>query len=126
MLTPIRSRKFDKDVELARKRGYDLKKLKSILDLLINEQPLPIHCRDHQFKGDWKGFRNAHIEPDWLLIYAVEDGELHLARTGTHADISAELLIIFFPGRLSESPFQKLPGPVTGVAGNSEGRFTQG
>jgi mRNA interferase YafQ len=87
MLSPVRSRRFDKDVELARKRGYDLKKLKDILDLLINELPLPVHCRNHQLKSDWKGFRDAHIEPDWLLIYAVEGDELHLARTGTHADI---------------------------------------
>ena len=87
MLETVRSRKFAKDVELARKRGYDLNKLKAILGLLINEQPLPAHCRDHQLKGDWKGFRDAHIEPDWLLIYAIEGDELHLARTGTHADI---------------------------------------
>jgi len=87
MLKPVRSKRFDKDVERARKRGYDLAKLKNILGLLINEEPLPVQCHDHQLKGDWKGFRDAHVEPDWLLIYSVENGELHLARTGTHADI---------------------------------------
>lgn len=87
MLKPNRSRRFEKDVELVRKRGHDMEKLKVILSLLIEERPLPIQCRDHQLKGDWKGFRDAHIEPDWLLIYAIEGGELYLARTGTHADI---------------------------------------
>ncbi len=87
MLNPVRSRKLDKDVELARRRGYDLAKLKIVLDLLIKEETLPPSCRDHQLKGDWQGFRDAHITQDWLLIYSVENGELHLARTGTHADI---------------------------------------
>ncbi|MDR2945944.1 MAG: type II toxin-antitoxin system YafQ family toxin [Candidatus Adiutrix sp.] len=87
MLETVRSRRFDKDVELARKRGYNLDKLKNILWFLVDEQPLPPHCHDHQLKGDWKGFRDAHIETDWLLIYAIKAGELHLARTGSHADI---------------------------------------
>jgi mRNA interferase YafQ len=87
MLAPVPSRKFKKDVELARKRGWDLSKLTTVLNLLINEKPLPARCRDHQLKGEWQDFRDAHITPDWLLIYAVLDGELLLARTGTHADI---------------------------------------
>ena len=87
MLAPVPSTKFKKDVESARKRGWDLSKLTAILDLLIDEEPLPDRCRDHQLQGEWQGFRDAHIAPDWLLIYAVQDGELLLARTGTHADI---------------------------------------
>ncbi|WP_205622672.1 type II toxin-antitoxin system YafQ family toxin, partial [Haliea salexigens] len=42
---------------------------------------------DHPLRGDWKGYRDAHIEPDWLLLYRIEGDELHLARTGTHADL---------------------------------------
>jgi mRNA interferase YafQ len=87
MLVPVSSNKFKKDVELARKRGWDLSKLTVVLDSLINEEPLPDRCHDHQLKGDWQGFRDAHIAPDWLLIYAIENGELLLARTGTHSDI---------------------------------------
>jgi len=41
-------------------------------------------------KGDWRGYRDAHIEPDWLLIYRVADNELHLVRTGSHADLFDE------------------------------------
>ena len=87
MLTPVLSKRFLKDVELARKRGWDLSKLTAVLDSLIDETPLPDRCHDHQLKGDWQGFRDAHIAPDWLLIYAVLGGELHLARTGSHADV---------------------------------------
>jgi len=87
MLTPVRSKRFKKDVELARKRGWETSKLTAILDLLLNEKPLPERCQDHPMQGEWQGFRDAHIAPDWVLIYAVLDGELHLARTGTHADI---------------------------------------
>jgi len=54
------------------------------------EQPLPSKYRDHALKGQWHGMRDAHIEPDWLLIYYVEGAELHLVRTGTHADVFDE------------------------------------
>ncbi|WP_348640742.1 type II toxin-antitoxin system YafQ family toxin [Mesorhizobium sp. B2-3-13] len=46
--------------------------------------------KDHPLKGDWKGFRDAHIEPDWLLIYRVVGDELQLARTGSHSDLFNE------------------------------------
>jgi mRNA interferase YafQ len=87
MLTPVRSKRFKKDVELARKRGWELSKLTEVLDSLLKEESLPARCQDHPLQGEWQGFRDVHIAPDWLLIYAVLDGELHLARTGTHADL---------------------------------------
>ncbi len=65
-------------------------KLTKALDLLLNEQPLPIVYNDHPLKGDWKGFRDLHIEPDWLLLYRVEGSELQLARTGAHSDLFDE------------------------------------
>jgi mRNA interferase YafQ len=68
MLTPVLSKRFKKDVELARKRGWNLSKLTDVLDSLLIEEPLPAHCRDHPLQGDWQGFRDAHISPDWLLI----------------------------------------------------------
>ena len=57
------------------------------MSLLIGEEPLPRGYLDHPLKGDWRGFRDAHIEPDWMLIHRVVGGELHLARTGVHVDI---------------------------------------
>ena len=65
-------------------------KLKAVLSLLVEEKPLPASYRDHPLKGDWHGFRDLHIEPDWLLLYRVEGKELQLARTGTHADLFDE------------------------------------
>jgi len=76
--------------EKAYKRGKDLDKLKSLLSLLIYQKPLPEAYQDHPLRGNWKGCRDAHIEPDWLLLYRVDGEELQLARTGTHADLFQE------------------------------------
>jgi mRNA interferase YafQ len=89
MRTPVRSNQFKRDVKKAEKRGKQLGKLRAMLLLLINEQPLPQTCHDHPLKGSWKGHRGAHIEPDWILVYRIEGDDLHLSRTGTHADIFA-------------------------------------
>jgi len=90
MLTPVQSTQFKKDVKKARKRGKDLEKLKALLSLLIHQAELPEAYQDHPLRGNWKGYRDAHIEPDWLLLYRVDDDELQLARTGTHADLFQE------------------------------------
>lgn len=90
MLTPVRSTQFKRDVKRAEKRGRDLGKLRKLLVLLIERQPLPAAYRDHPLKGNWGGYRDAHIEPDWLLIYRVDGNELLLARTGSHSDLFEE------------------------------------
>ena len=90
MRTPVLSGPFRRDVKRAEKRGKNLTKLRVLLSLLINGKPPPVAYQDHPLKGDWKGYRDAHIEPDWLLIYRVVGEELHLARTGTHADLFNE------------------------------------
>lgn len=51
---------------------------------------MPSSYKDHLLRGNWNGYRDAHIEPDWLLIYRVSGDELQLARTGTHADLFQE------------------------------------
>ena len=89
-LTPVRSSQFKRDVKKAAKRGKDLDKLRTLVKLLIEKQPLPEQYSDHPLIGNWRGFRDAHIEPDWLLIYRVVDDELRLARTESHADIFKE------------------------------------
>jgi mRNA interferase YafQ len=87
MRQPVFSGQFKRDVKLAQKRGKDVEKLKVLLALLIDETPLPAVYQDHPLKGDWKDFRDAHIEPDWLLIYKIEDSDVRFERTGRHADI---------------------------------------
>ena len=90
MLVPRISAQFKRDVRKAEKRGKDMTKLRAILSLLIEEMPLPEQCRDHPLKGEWTGYRDAHIEPDWLLVYRISGDEVELVRTGTHADIFEE------------------------------------
>ena len=67
----------------------DLEKLKTVVELLVQEQILPERYRDHNLVGDWSGYRECHIEPDWLLLYKIERDEesLTLVRTGTHSDL---------------------------------------
>ena len=80
---------FRKDYKKAKKRRLPLEKLKEVVDLLAMGQPLPERNRDHALTGDWVGHRECHIQPDWLLIYRIEDDVLvlTLARTGTHSDL---------------------------------------
>lgn len=87
MLTPVAGSRFRRDVKLAEKRGKAMQKLRVVLDLLIEEKPLPAHYKGHPLTGDWASYRDLHIEPDWLLIYRSTQTELFLVRTGTHADL---------------------------------------
>jgi mRNA interferase YafQ len=90
VLTPVQAGQFRRDVKRMQKRGKDMSKLRVLLQLLIAGDELPASYKDHPLKGDWKGFRDTHIEPDWLLIYRIEGDELQLARTGTHSDLFSE------------------------------------
>lgn len=89
MLDLVTTTQFRKDLKQIRKRGYDLSKLDSILQKLLAGEPLQAKHRDHDLTGDYKGFRECHIEPDWLLVYAIDKGKLILtaSRTGTHSDL---------------------------------------
>jgi len=62
-------------------------KLREIILLLVDGNALPPRFRDHPLGGEWRHYRDCHIEPDRLLIYRVEGDDLHLVRTGTHADL---------------------------------------
>jgi len=78
---------FKKDIKKQQKRGKDLSKLKSAIDILLSGQDLPPKYKDHALIGNWGGHRNCHIEPDWILIYQLREDELRLERTGAHADL---------------------------------------
>ncbi len=81
--------RFNKDVRLNIKRGKDMEKLKTVILKLISGEPLEEKYRDHFLKGNYNGYRECHIEPDWLLIYKIdnEKGLLYLVRTGSHSDL---------------------------------------
>jgi mRNA interferase YafQ len=87
MLDSTLSKRFKRDYDLMKSRGKDMAKLKVVIDLLLKEEPLPMHYRDHPLKGKLSGYRDCHIEADWVLIYAVRGDELYLSRTGTHSDV---------------------------------------
>ena len=81
------SNRFKQDIKRARKRQLNLSKLQNIIDLLASDHPLPIKCRPHKLSGNYAGYWECHIEPDWLLIYSLDLGTLDLAATGTHSDL---------------------------------------
>ena len=87
MKTLVPTTAYRKDVKRVTKRGYDLSKLDAVLRTLQAGDPLPPSNRAHPLKGDWKGYRECHLQPDWLLIYKETADEVRLARTGTHADL---------------------------------------
>lgn len=91
MLRPEFSGQFKRDYKLALKRGCDPKKLEEVVSILCREEPLPQSYRDYALtnSGNYKGMRECHIEPDWLLIYKVVRDTLilKLIRTGSHSDL---------------------------------------
>lgn len=89
MLKIVPSNQFKKDLKLARKRGCKIECLRDVVNALANEQELDEKYRDHRLAGNYSGFRECHIEPDWLLIYRINQDalELFLFRTGTHSDL---------------------------------------
>lgn len=89
MLELVTTKQFRKDYKRMKKRGYDMNLLEKVIDLLQNVKPLDDRYRDHGLVGNYVGFRECHIMPDWLLIYAVDKEKLILtaSRTGTHSDM---------------------------------------
>ncbi len=87
MLKLNSSNKFKKDLKLCQKRNYDLSLLQRTIDILRVPAQLNPAQRDHKLTGNHNGERECHISPDWLLIYRINNEELYLVRTGTHADL---------------------------------------
>ena len=87
MRSLISGAQFRRDVKLAERRGKDLSKLHELILLLAEGSPLPARYKDHPLGGEWKHYRDCHIEPDWLLIYKIEVDDLYLVRTASHSDL---------------------------------------
>ena len=89
MLDLVMTTQFRKDLKRINKRGKDLSLLKEVLQTLREEQALEEKYRDHALTGNYIGFRECHIQPDWLLVYAINKEELILtaSRTGSHSDL---------------------------------------
>ena len=89
MLDLVMTTQFRKDLKRINKRGKDLSLLKDVLQTLREEQALEEKYRDHALTGNYIGFRECHIQPDWLRVYAINKEELILtaSRTGSHSDL---------------------------------------
>ena len=89
MLKIVPSNQFKKDLKLAKKRGCKIELLQEVVDTLARQQPLDKKYYDLGLSGPYRGFRECHIEPDWLLVYRISQNtlELFLFRTGTHSDL---------------------------------------
>ncbi|OHB18851.1 MAG: hypothetical protein A2854_03270 [Parcubacteria group bacterium RIFCSPHIGHO2_01_FULL_56_18] len=83
----VQQSRFRRDYKLQKRRGKDIKKLKAVVLELAEYGILDILHRPHKLTGEWNGFWECHIEPNWLLIYDVNGDEVLLARTGTHSDL---------------------------------------
>lgn len=83
---------FKRDYKRMKKRGLNMAELQIVLDKLCADKPLEERHRDHALVGRYAGFRECHIRPDWLLVYAIDKDKLILvaSRTGTHSDLFDE------------------------------------
>lgn len=81
------SSKFKQDLKSCAKRKYDLALLQQVIDTLRIPAPLPQQKKNHTLSGNYAGYWECHVAPDWLLIYQQTETELLLFRTGTHSDL---------------------------------------
>ena len=96
MLSIDASSLFLKDVKKMEAQGKRMELLSEAIDMLLKEVEIPVQFRDHSLSGNWKGYRELHIRPDWLLIYKVEYPLLKLARTGSHSELLSKVKRYFF------------------------------
>jgi mRNA interferase YafQ len=82
-----RTSEFKRDVKRMQRQGKDLGKLKTVLESLVIGDALLAEYRDHVLVGQYRGTRECHLEPDWLLIYELTESEIVLIRTGSHSDL---------------------------------------
>lgn len=87
MLKLTVSGQYKRDHKTILKRGWNVGSLKTVLDVLLNEEKLDRKYHDHELSGNYVGYRECHIESDWLLIYKIADGQLKLQRIGSHSDL---------------------------------------
>ena len=85
MLEVVISKRFRKDLNLAERQNRDLALLNEVVSKLANGKRLEVKHHDHALSGFWRGYRECHIQPDWLLVYRIKDGVLSLITMGGHS-----------------------------------------
>ena len=78
---------FKKEVKKAMLQGRDILKMFMPIAILLSGGQLPPQYHDHQLKGEWKNYRDFHIEPDWIVIYRCDNNLIRFERTGTHSEL---------------------------------------
>ena len=87
MLRAIASKGFEKDLKKLNKKHYNIKRLDDVIDLLVNQLPVPKKYKLHSLKGNLQGYKVCHIESNWLLIFYETEDAIILARTGSHDEL---------------------------------------
>ena len=89
MLQPLHTKPFRKHYKLMQKRGMEMAKLVEVMDMIINETPLPPRYCNHPLHGKWRGSFDCHIQGDWILIYKPDhtNSTVTFQATGTHSDL---------------------------------------
>ena len=87
MYSPVYLNRFQKDLKLMQKRGKNMEKFKAVVIKLLAGEPLDKKYCDHLLIGNFAYRRECHIEPDWLLIYRIDENNIIFERTGTHSDL---------------------------------------
>ena len=87
--TPYYTNRIKRQLKMLKKRGYDMDLFKEVVEMLLDGKSLPPKYQDHPLRGDKYGYRDCHIQGDWVLIYKIDKGilKLILSETGTHSDI---------------------------------------
>jgi mRNA interferase YafQ len=89
MLEPIYTKAYRRQYRLMKRRGWNIGKLIEVLDMIINEQPLPPERHNHPLQGKWKNSLECHIQGDWVLVYEIDEAArvVTFQRTGSHSDL---------------------------------------
>jgi len=87
VLRPTYTKQFAKDIKRMQKLEKPQEKIKVVITKLVNEERLDANYKDHKLIGNYKGRRECHIEPDWLLVCKIKENEIIFERTGTHSDL---------------------------------------
>lgn len=81
------STQFKKDFKKVQNQGKEVALLQTVIEKLLNKEPLDTKYRDHKLVGKWINHRDCHIKPDWILIYRLTEDALILERTGSHSEL---------------------------------------
>jgi len=89
MLKRTFTKAFRRQYKLMKKRGWDISKLREVIDMIVEEQPLPPERCNHPLKGKWKDSLECHIQGDWVLVYGIDEAghTVIFQRTGSHSDL---------------------------------------